>query len=130
MKKTKQPKSEKFMETCLQVLALQFPDVKIKYGYNSTLTNLHVVDLISENDLNSDKVLMKACDAITIAFKARLFDREEIMFTTAGDDTYKTFKVDHPMLTWNMEMSEEDRLHNEMYKPYLPDAQASKEQAA
>ena len=132
MEKIKKKKSEKFMETCLQILALQFPDVKIKYGYDPILTNMHVVELILEGDAYSNKPLVKACSAIDSAFIARFFGKEGMLFTYPNDGTH--FKVDNPISEWNIEISEQDRLYNELHGPYLPadhpiNCKISKEQA-
>ena len=130
MEKIKKKKSEKFLITCLQVLALQFPDIKIKYGYGGILVNMHIVELIAESDVESNNVLTNACEAIYSAFKARFFGKEEMLFISPDDGT--SFKVEEPISEWNIEMSEADRLYYEMRKPYFPDEQpvkTSKEQA-
>lgn len=132
MEKIKKKKSEKFMEICLQVLALQFPDIKIKYGYNPILTNMHIVEIISEYDPDSNKPLLHACSAIDSAFVVRFTGKEEIVFTSPNDDT--DFKVDKPILTWNIEIDEAERVSNELRRPFLSDdhplnCKTSKEQA-
>lgn len=118
MEKIKKKKSEKFLKNCLQVLALQFPDVKIKYGYDTTLINMHVIELICEGEPDSNKPLLNAYSAIENAFEARFFGKEEILFTYPNDGT--SFKVDEPILTYNIEITEEERLYNELHGPYLP----------
>lgn len=132
MEKTKKKKSEKFVEICLQILALQFPDVRIKYGYDPILINTHVVELTSKDDVYADKSLIKACSAIDSAFIARFFGKEGILFTYPNDGT--SFKVDEPILTYNIGISEEERLYNQLHGPYLPadhpiNCKTSKEQA-
>jgi hypothetical protein len=117
MEKIKKKKSEKFFNTCLQLLALQFPDVKIKYGYGGILVNMHIIELIAAGDTESNKILNNACEAIYSAFKARFRYHEEMLFISPDDDT---FKVDKLISEWNIEMSEEDRLYKEFHGPYLP----------
>lgn len=131
MEKIKKPKSEKFLNTCLQVMALQFPDVKIKYGYGGTLKNVHVVQLTAGDNTESNKFLTNACESIERAFDARFNSHEEMIFISPNDET--RFKVDMLISEWNIEMSEADRLYYEMRKPYFPDEQPtvkSKGQAA
>lgn len=131
MEKIKKKKSEKFLKTCLQVLALQFPDVKIKYGYGGILVNMHIIELISGDDAESNKILNNACEAIDTAFDARFRSQEEMLFISPSDNN-NSFKVEKLISEWNIEMSEADRLYYEMRKTYFPDEQpvkASKEPA-
>src|SRR6186713_1405375 len=105
MEKIKKKKSEKFLKTCLQVLALQFPDVKIKYGYGGILVNMHIIELIAGGDAESNKILNNACGAIESAFNARFRSQEDMLFISP-DDTL--FKVEKLVSEWNIEMSEAD----------------------
>jgi iron-sulfur cluster repair protein YtfE (RIC family) len=124
MEKIKKKKSEKFMKICLQLLALQFPDVKIKYGYNEILTNMHVVELISENDPESNDTLIEIRSSIGSAFRDRFTGEEEMLFTSANDGT--SFKVDHPIATWNIEIDESERVCNKLRQLFLSDEEPIK----
>ncbi|SFE00672.1 hypothetical protein SAMN05518672_104119 [Chitinophaga sp. CF118] len=112
----KKKKSEKFLKNSLQLLALQFPDIRIRYGYETVLTDTHIVELIPD-ECDSNETLLNACSAIGTAFSARFFC-ENVIFTSSDN----SLEIKEPIFEWNNGISEFDRLYNKMCAPYLSDS--------
>lgn len=99
--------SVEFLKMSLQLLALQFPDIVIRYGLNTISTTMHVIELPPEVKLDTNKVLWDACFAIYQAFDARFF-HEDMVFTSPDP----ILCIKELVLELNKDISESDRLCN------------------
>jgi hypothetical protein len=99
--------SKEFLKMSLQLLALQFPDIVIRYGLNIISTTMHVVELTPENELETNKCLSNACFAIYKAFDAR-FSHEDMVFTHPDP----VLCIKELILELNEDIEETERLLN------------------
>ena len=98
---------EEFLKMSLQLLALQFPDIVIRYGLNTISTTMHVIELTPEGEFDTNKNLCDACFAIYEAFDAR-FIHEDIVFTAPDP----VLCIKELILELNKDINEYDRLCN------------------
>jgi hypothetical protein len=105
----KKKKSIKFLKKSLQLLALQFRDIVIRYGLNNGIgmeRDMHVIHLTPEDEFEANKSLRDACFAIEEAFEAR-FTHEDIIFTAPCT----VLCIKELIIEFNKDISEYDRLN-------------------
>lgn len=111
----KKEKSVKFMKLSLQLLALQFPHITIRYGLGGVFRNLHLVQLTPEAELTTNKSLSAACMAISEAFDARFGD-EDAFFTIPESELC----IKEPIIEFNKDIDEYERLHGDFPRKTYP----------
>ncbi|MEJ7682251.1 MAG: hypothetical protein WKG06_31260 [Segetibacter sp.] len=88
-------KPVEFLQIALESISKNFPNVHIKYGYN-TIINTHRVELLPISEYRYNSALDEAC--IPLSFKFReVFPKEEIAFVSSDSK----LSIDNPILEFN-----------------------------
>ena len=113
----KKEKSVKFLKMSLQLLALQFPNIVIRYGLNNGIgieIDMHVIHLTPGCEFETNKSLKDACFAIEEAFEARF--HEEIIFTAPCT----VLSIKELIVEFNKDITEYNRLNGDPHRKNYP----------
>ncbi|SFE00704.1 hypothetical protein SAMN05518672_104120 [Chitinophaga sp. CF118] len=113
----KKMKSVKFLKTSLQLLALQFPNVKIRYGLSGIIIKtIHLIELTLEDGSEPDENLYNAYMTINEVFNTRFIN--EYLFFKYEEPV--VLEIEQLISEWNYGISESKRLYNKMVAEYFP----------
>lgn len=93
-----------FLKQKLGALAFQFPQVQLKYTYNSSIAT-HIVELTPEKEYYNNEALDDAWIPVSIEFM-ETFASESIAFVSSDS----SLAIEQPEFEWNKPVPEDDAL--------------------
>lgn len=102
-----------FLKVHLEELAIKFPSVHIKYGYNSIIET-HIVELLPLIEYKTNKDLDNSWIPVSLQFMEK-FQYEEIAFISS--DSTLSISSEHILFEFNPNACTEEHVISELFAP-------------